>query len=276
MMYSSIFSVSICIFGVIAHMFLFVAFIKDPLKCFKNSGTYLVGNLAISDLLTSLISPIYFVHRHFLGTWHSVLLFAKHVCMSESIFTIAIISMDRFLMTVYPIKYRILMEGKRLIVWLICTWLISFGISTKVFLLDPLNKIGEVATLVINFFAGAVIIFSCVMYGLTYYKLKKQYRNFAPENISNRQGQARVMKEKRFLRTISFVACIQIVCILPSATFFNFRIFQAPLMDSPSAWITTHILYGLFYLNFAVNPLVYIWRLPNYRKTFYLLYCCKL
>ena len=275
MKYAGILPISVCIFGVIAHVFLIVAFIKDPLKCFRNSGTYLVGNLAISDLQTCLISLIFFLQRHFLGTRHSVLLFAKHVSMNESILTIATISIDRFLMTVYPIKYRVLMQGKRIIAWSACTWLISFGISTKIFLLDHLYNVDGMAMLVINILAGAVIIFSGVMYGFTYYKLKKQSRNLARENISNRQEQTRVMKEKHFLRTISLIASIQIVCIVPSSIFLNYRTFHASLMDGPSAWILTYIFGGLFYTNFAVNPVVYVLRLPNYRKTFYLLYCCS-
>jgi hypothetical protein len=31
----------------------------------------------------------------------------------------------------------------------------------------------------------------------------------------------------------------------------------------------------LFFLNMAVNPFLYIWRLPKYRKTFLLMYCCR-
>ena len=272
--YISILPFSICIFGVIAHVFLIIAFIKDPLKCFKNSGTYLVGNLAISDLLTCLISPISFFQRHFLGTWHSVLPYVKHVSMSESILTIATISIDRFLITAYPMKYRVLMKGKLIAVWLASTWLISSGPSAKVFFFSSIN-VNDKAMLSLNISAGAMTVFSCVMYGLTYFKLKKQSRNLALKKISNRLEQARVIKEKHFLRTISFIACIQIVCIVPSTVFFNYMAFKALAINGPCALILTHIFGGLFHANFAMNPMVYVLRLSNYRKTFYLLYCCK-
>ncbi|XP_028415760.1 uncharacterized protein LOC114539332 [Dendronephthya gigantea] len=45
------------LYGVVSHVLLLIAFIKDPLKCFKNSATYLVANLAVSDLLISLFEP---------------------------------------------------------------------------------------------------------------------------------------------------------------------------------------------------------------------------
>ncbi|XP_028397019.1 melanocortin receptor 5-like [Dendronephthya gigantea] len=263
MKYANILPSSICIFGVIAHVFLIVAFIKDPLKCFRNAGTYLVGHLAISDLLFCLAS---LVERHILVTWHLILLFVKHVCVGVSILTIAAISIDRFLLIVYPMKYRVFMKGKLIVVWSACIWLILSGISSEVFIRNSLN---DLTVHIKHFSEITAIIFSCVMYGLTYFKLKKQSRNLARESISHRQEQTRVMKEKRFLRTISFIACIQMVCIVPSIIFYNYQQFHAPREDNPLHNI------GLFYLNFAVNPMVYILRLPNYQKTFCILYCCK-
>ena len=38
------------IFGAVSNVLLLVAFIKDPLKCFRNPGTYLVMNLSVSDV----------------------------------------------------------------------------------------------------------------------------------------------------------------------------------------------------------------------------------
>ena len=57
-----VFSVSyvvICILGVVSNALLLVAFLKDPPKCFRNSGTYLVINLSVSDCLTSLFSLVF-------------------------------------------------------------------------------------------------------------------------------------------------------------------------------------------------------------------------
>ena len=42
--------------GILANLMLLIAFIKDPLKCFRNSATYLVGNLALSDLLVNVVT----------------------------------------------------------------------------------------------------------------------------------------------------------------------------------------------------------------------------
>ncbi len=259
---------AICIFGIISHVLLLIAFIKDPLKCFKNSGTYLVANLAVSDLLTCLIGPF----SYYIPTGTYWFLQPVSVTITASILTIASISLDRFLMVVYPMKHRVFMKGKVIIVWSACIWLISFIYPTKTFLLSTSNDTERIIPLL----AGVpVTTFAGVMYGFTYYKLKKQSRNFALENVSNRQQQARVMKEKQFLRTIILIACIVVACVVPSTIFYTYAVVQKTYIDGLAARILIGISTGIFYVNFAVNPMVYVLRLPNYRKTFYLLYWCK-
>ncbi|XP_028397223.1 lysophosphatidic acid receptor 4-like [Dendronephthya gigantea] len=196
--------------------------------------------------------------------------------MGASVLTITAISIDRFFLTVYPIKYRVSMNGKLIVVLSACTWLIPPGPTAKVFLFPSANANVNVMVLFgMNTFAGTAIVFSSVVYGFTYYKLKKQSRNLALGNISNRQEQARVIKEKQFLRTIILIACIQIACVVPKTIMFNEYIFETLFTHGRFALIWSRIFAVLFDVNFSVNPLVYVWRLPNYRRTFYLLYCCR-
>ncbi len=162
---------AVCIFGVISHVLLLIAFIKDPLKCFKNSGTYLVANLAVSDLLTCLIGPF----SYCIPTETYWFLQPVFVTITASILTIASISLDRFLMVVYPMKHRVFMNGKVIIVWSACIWLICFISSMKTFLLSTSNDTEQI----INLLAGVpAITFAGVMYGFTYYKLKKTIQKF--------------------------------------------------------------------------------------------------
>ncbi len=50
--YSNLPLITISVLGVALNILLLVAFFKDPLKCFRNSGAYLVMNLVVSDCLT--------------------------------------------------------------------------------------------------------------------------------------------------------------------------------------------------------------------------------
>ena len=53
--FSSVPGILVGILGVVSNVLLLVAFIKDPLKCFRNSGTYLMMNLSVSDCLMCLL-----------------------------------------------------------------------------------------------------------------------------------------------------------------------------------------------------------------------------
>jgi hypothetical protein len=190
-----------------------------------------------------------------------------------SLITIASISVDRFLMVVYPLKYRVLMKGNVVILLLTCIWLIGFVFPAKILLSITITNNKD--QILMNLQEVVCIIFASIMYGFTYFKLTKQSKNIALENVPNRQQQARVMRDKRFLRTIIVIACIAFACIVPTSVFYHYAVPQKLITGDAVVRILNTITTCTFYVNYAVNPLVYVLRLPNYRKTFYLLYCRK-
>ena len=123
-------------------------------------------------------------------------------------------------------------------------------------------------------FSVFVIILTAVVYVSTYYKFKKQSRNVALRNSTESRAQKiPILKEKRFLKTIIIIACIAFVSTVPFMLFFlNYGFFSLP-KDNLTSEVTGTATLLTFLINHAVNPLLYILRLPNYRKTFYLLYC---
>ena len=258
-------SVIICLLGLISNLLLLNAYIKDPLKCFGNSGSYLVINLTVSDFLACLIAPFNFSVN--VKSWMLVFSWFVAYFYSVSTATLVSISIDRYLMVAYPLKHRVLLKRKVIAVWVAVLWIISTGTPTKrlIFGTEVYDEI------VFALFGIIVIIFSTVMYSLTYFKLRKQSKNLALQNSSvpdSRAQAKRILKEKKFLRTIILIACIAFLCIVPSAVFYSLSV----LNNNLASRIVTCILSATFFTNFAVNPLVYIIRLPNYRKSFYLLY----
>ena len=265
----SVFPHAICIFGVISNVLLITAYIKDPLKCFGNSGTYLMKNLAVSDLLTCFIASFSsFVPKK----WFWLLQLIWIPTTTASVLTIASISFERFFMVVYPMKHRVLTKGKAMTAWTVCIWLFGFIVQLKTFLFF-LKDI--TATTALTIFVEVVIVIAGIIYVITYYKLKKKSNNLALENVSNQQRQTRNTKEKRFLKTIIIIACIEFACVVPTSIFYHLAVLEKLFGKGMVAQIVNSISTGVYYVNFAVNPLVYVLRLPNYRKTFYLLYCCK-
>ena len=269
-MYTDLPVIIVCILGVISNVLLLVAFIKDPLKCFRNSGTYLVMNLSLSDCLTcSLLSFSYIKGINSLS--YSIVISLALWCGLGSTLSIISISIDRFLMVVYPIQHRILMNGKVKILWLAVIWTVSCVIPGLRFLYA--NNREEIDKNTMYPFSIIVVILSAVMYASTYYTLKKQSRKIPLHNSNeNRAQKIRILKEKQFLKTVMIIACVAFFCAMPSIIFF--QIFPSfAITNSTHIYIFQKIFAFIYFINFAVNPLIYVVRLPNYRKTFYLLYC---
>ena len=256
----------ICFLGAISNVLLLVAFIKDPLKCFRNSGTYLVMNLSVSDSLVCLLGPFFLgIGNEILGTVSQSIIECLIFSFGGiSFFSITSISIDRFLMVAYPIKHRILIKGKVIILWVAAIWIASCVISSLFQVYIPNNRS------IVNVCSIIAILLSAVMYSSTYYKLKKQSRNLAAVNTNESRAQEiRNLKEKRFLNTIIIITCVSVGCVLPSMIFYT----SASPKDSITSEVLETTSLSIFYTNFVVNPFIYILRLPNYRKTFFLLYC---
>ncbi len=261
--YSKLPLITSSVLGVALNVLLLVAFLKDPLKCFRNSGTCLVMNLAVSDCLTCLVAPFFLVCGAVIPGWHWIFKFLVMWFGTASIVSIASISIDRFLLVAYPIKHHIKMKGKVIILWLAAIWIVTCTLALKGLFYDRKND--EIIGVII-------IVTSVVIYACTHWKLRKQAKNIALRNSSESRAQEiRILKEKKFLNTIILIACVAFLCIVPSMVFFQ-------IYDSLTWWndilvkIFMEIFRFLFYTNFAVNPIIYVIRLPNYRKTFYLLY----
>ena len=255
--------------GIISNMLLAIAFIKDPLKCFRNSATYLVMNLSFSDLLTCSFYPFLF-RGTVIGGLDS---YFYTLCFSNaSLASIASISIDRFLIVVYPLQYRQWINGKRMLVWLTVIWLAAFVLPIiQLFYDEP------IVMYLLSTFAFLNIVLSILMYAVTYSNLKKHSTEIGRQNSTESRAQKiRVIKEKRILKTIILIGSVTFICTVPSLVYFELNDYLNLAYDT----LVHKILYGMFTLifnvNFAVNPIIYILRLGNYRKAFHLVYCSKL
>ena len=116
----------ICCIGILANSLLLIAFIKDPLKCFRNSATYLVWSLAISDSLfcAVMITIVARIIRPS-TTQYSILIFLEDISVYSSILSVFSIALDRYLMIKYPLKHRVLMSGHKMAIWIASVWFLS-------------------------------------------------------------------------------------------------------------------------------------------------------
>ena len=224
------------------------------------------------DQLTCISAP--FSHAMRIHIRHSPSEYFTLWTTFASMAAILSVSIDRFLLVAFPIKHRVLVKGKVIAMWIAAVWLVSCALAILSLLRafrDPKRhneyEIYEYA------FGEFFIIASGIFYAFTYHNLRKQSKNIAVQNSNeSRALKLRILKEKQFLNTIILIACIALVCTMPSLLFFQFY-GSLTLRTNSLEKVFQKILTCVLITNFAINPFIYVMRLPNYRKTFVKLYC---
>ncbi|XP_028412316.1 uncharacterized protein LOC114535136 [Dendronephthya gigantea] len=158
----------VCVIGILSNAMLLVALVKDPLKCFRNSATYLIGNLALSDLMYNFaliptVNPS--------STIEACLVF-QFLLLYTSTGTIFSIALDRYFIVCHPFKHRFFMSGNRMVVWIGMVWVLSSIHSLKrIFAPNDNDLLAKPGV------ALSLIILTALLYGKTYYLLRKQAKS---------------------------------------------------------------------------------------------------
>ncbi len=129
-------------------------------------------------------------------------------------------------------------------------------------------------------FMWATFLLTLTMYFASYISLRRQrnalYKRQDLNEASMRMIKIRLESEKQFLTTIAIVCFVLAFTLLPILSIvLVFVIFSA------EEWTFDYLLrhqitvcgLTIMTLNFAVNGLIYLWRMKKYRKTFKKLYC---
>ena len=246
--------------GVLSHLLLFVCLAKDPLKCFRNTASYLVTNLAVADFVMCTLGIMRMAFATKIDTAATVLHLSNTVSLI-SLFSIFSISLDRYMLTVHPFAHRVLFNGRRVAIWIAAVWL--HGCCHLVIQITLSNN---VEAIIYNVIFIAVALLSGSVYLITYVSLRRQEGKISQQI----RGQNRTLK-REFLKTIIIIAFIQIFTLVPPSIGGLVYFFQST--GTPA--IIHTILFQMYSMNFAINPFLYVWRLTNYRRTFYMVICRK-
>ena len=161
--------------GILANLMLLIAFVKDPLKCFRNSATYLVGNLAISDMMfsVSMIASVDDNPKNKINSFLRSFSFYLSMC---SIFSIAF---DRYTMVSYPFKHRLFMKRNKMALWIAFIWFLSSLLP----IINTLVRI-DFNKQIVPGIGFVVIILTGILYAKTYVALKKQAKLMADRKVT--------------------------------------------------------------------------------------------
>ena len=264
------FDVLILVIGILAVVlngFLLIAMVRYRSTIFKSKGAYLIANVAISDLINGLNSSILRLKYTFqiaeaLTTAISSIFWTS---LLASFFTIFVMSLERYIAIVFPFKAQVWLSKTRTIKSCVAVWLIAALCSAWEVVF------GNIASFCLIFIFEITILVAMFLYYKIAIKLR-QRRTFLtsmqPSGARGTRANAKLQRDYQLMTVVVALAIITILTGLPYMVATHILIaqnlFTAAKYD-PNLQLFVYYNMPVQFLNFVVNPIVYAWRLPDYR-----------
>ena len=267
-------SLTLAVITIPGNFLVCLAVFKDPYKRLKTPFTFFVVNLAVSDLIVGTVTEPISVWVHFREGFSLGLNYVWSIHMSyfisctASVLNLAALTADRFTAITYPLQYRARLSTTRDGVIAALIWLFSCTVPFIYF---------EVGYLPYTFvFANTAIALTLIIFLVTYAGFLRSIRAQVLEwntlqNSSQTEENRAKMRAAAFERNITQVFVVMLGLFLCCYTPSCVMIYVMNLCSSCSCY-TIHILRDLQFIfvlcSSALNPFLYAWRLPNFRRAF--------
>ena len=174
---------------------------------------------------------------------------------------LALISTERYISIKFPVKYDSFVTKRRFIGSVVLAWSLVFVGTLFSFYRHSVFRY------FLHFFAIfpaiSILIFCRIA---SYYEARKRIAN-----ITSQSAKARFLKEKKALKTTSYVIGSVLLTNIPMILF---RVVFVPLISSPKTFLAVQsFTITLAFSNSVFNPLIYCARNAQYRRAFKKLLC---
>ena len=272
--------ISIAVLGAVNNGILLLIFVINPLKTFTSTSTYFIKTLTVADLVTSLmviigeciaVSSKSFSRAYYFFSWMSVQI---------SFYLIFIMAIERYIAVHYPLKKQVIVTRERT---LVCVFIVcSFSAI--------LAGISEIKTIrfyiLFSLFCLFDLIVTCVAFVyikilVSLKKISAEVRRSCRLNSARqlRLGLDKIKEDRQLLIVVLIMLTVLVVTVLPytlaSQVLLVDRLFYKDWsLDRDMLRTFAKYYFPVEMINFAVNPIIYAIRLPNYRKSLMALLNC--
>ncbi|XP_060083039.1 allatostatin-A receptor-like [Ylistrum balloti] len=283
----------IVIIGFVGNLLVIIVVVSN--KKMQNTTNILIVSLAVADLsfiifCVPFTATLYTMSRWPFGdVWCKIVQYLTYVCAYASVYTLVLMSLDRYLAVVHPITSMRIRNSRNTYMMVYLTWIIMLGGNIPVifeFSHKEVPNSNRSICVDIDFFKsdylasqpfygcffafGYVIplTLTCILYG---FMIKRLLYGVVPGG-SQRPDSMRT--KKRVTRMVVIVVVIFAICWLPIQIIFVMISFGMIGMDSKFLIGTMIASNCLAYMNSCVNPVLYAFLSENFRRSFRRLLCC--
>ena len=228
----------------------------------------LVINLAFADLFvgfTGILTVIgaFALQRHTglnntsYNTFFGISVILHGTFPFISVYFLVLISLERAFALIWPLRHRVA-RIKVYIYSVVIVWLVGAVQGALGFL-----ALYEAIKMEYSEVGGAFLIhFSLGTICVSYLSIRKRLNN-RNRYITTTQNRQIVEQNIKLSKTLFTVVCASIVCLAPSASFYIVSCFHQALLVG----FLKYIFIILGQSNSLVNPIIYSFRMPIFRKT---------
>ena len=260
--------------------FILCILLKPNLR--RKKSNVLMGYLAVTDLVVGLIvQPVFLASVLFRLTGRcsscdvdTARVYLLRVICGSSLVHVTLIAWERYIAIKYALQYKLVVTTKRLLAGTIAAWLISVALVCVSFFHITLSLLFHAIEVLIS--SAAIVYFYIVIY----LESKRHYREI---KANNPLRETNLLREKEFkaAKTTAVIFGCLLICYGPSfiviivgKLIFPFNRSNATIWACIYPWLPT-----LLMLNSLRNPLIYGWRVKEFRDViasiFQVFKCCS-
>lgn len=284
----------IVVIGLVGNLLVIIVVLSN--KQMQNTTNILIVSLAVADLsfiifCVPFTAATYAIPRWPFGNiWCKAVQYMMYVCAYASVYTLVIMSLDRYLAVVHPLTSMRIRTVRNTYIAVYVVWitillsnipiLLHYGLKNYDWYgeerLVCINLKGMDNMLILRAFYGCFFAFGyvlplalvCVLYG---FMLKRLLYGVVPGGSQRAES---IRSKKRVTRMVVIVVVIFALCWLPIQIIFIVTTFGDFPKDEAFTWaqIASNCL---AYMNSCVNPILYAFLSENFRRSFRKLLCCS-
>lgn len=260
---------------IIGNFLLLLTIRRNHRRLFRTPSTFLIANLGVSDLLVGLLVGHLVVVRDTLRYMQQEVPDVIRVLMEVSegltLFisscTIIALSVDRYIAVSDPMGYRSRVTKKRVKIFIILVWISSIllcplpltGLDKKIYSIVYLHTHATVPILLLT--AICVKIFRAL-------KLHRREMETLQDYPMNRRRE--MAREQKMSRTVYIILTLFYLTLIPAYITIHIGCWYkgSDLYLRSVFRLADFFSTRLLFLNSAIDPFVYAWRIPKYRQGF--------
>ena len=244
------------------------------------SKAALLRNLVASDLCVGFVELVFVAHWVSIlqGQWqichyfYLAYIIGSYISISVSLWTLAVISVDRLLALLLGLRYRQVVTLSRVYVVIIALWVL-IGVSNAITaVLNP-----YAATVVSGTGSTMCLITALVCYTTIFFKLRHhqtQVHN-SPPGQENQTIQLNIRRYRKTVSTALWLQLALVFCFLPYMLLERNARREIEDTHSSALYFPLYSALSLMFFNSTLNPILYCWKIKEVRRTVKDMFSCS-